>query len=134
MRSSQSREDRRRFDDSGSAVVEFLGVAVIVALVALALIQLVLALHVRNVLASSAYEGAAHAALADRTLSDGEARARVLVEQALGGLDANAWARHVTASGSPAVEVTVSTTMPLVGLWGPTEMSVDARAFDEEGA
>ncbi|WP_062076691.1 TadE/TadG family type IV pilus assembly protein [Demequina globuliformis] len=114
--------------------MEFLGVAIIVILVALALIQLVLALHVRNTLASSAYEGATHAALADRGLGDGEARAIDLAAESMSALAVSATARAITVGGQDAVEVSVATTLPLVGLWGPTGLEVTARALEEADA
>ncbi|HET9944946.1 MAG TPA: TadE family protein, partial [Actinomycetes bacterium] len=69
--------------DDGSAVVEFVLVGVLLTALFLALVQLGLALHVRNTLQASAAEGARFAANADRTQADGEAVARELIRASL---------------------------------------------------
>lgn len=133
MRSTRSPvPDLRDEDlDRGSAPVEFVLVGTLVVLLGLALVQLVLVLHVRSTLTSSAYEGAHHAAQADRSLADGEARARQLAADALGGLEVEATATTATVDGAAVVTVDVTAPLPVVGLWGPGTLRVDARAFDE---
>ncbi|GAB3616746.1 pilus assembly protein [Okibacterium endophyticum] len=106
-------------DDEGSAVVEFTFVAVLLSVLTLAVIQLALGLHVRNTVLDAAAEGARHAALADNTLADGAARTRELISTAIGP----SYATQVTARngdflGHPSTEITVSTTLPLIGLIG----------------
>jgi Flp pilus assembly protein TadG len=118
-------------DDRGSAPVEFVLVGTLVLLLGLALVQLVLVLHVRSTLLSSAYEGARHAAQADRSLADGEARAESLAADALAGLTVDATASTGTVDGAAAVAVEVAAPMPVIGLWGPGTLHVQARAFDE---
>ncbi|MET0782884.1 MAG: TadE/TadG family type IV pilus assembly protein, partial [Leifsonia flava] len=66
-------------DERGSAVVEFTLVSVLLTTLALAVVQLALALHVRNTVIDAAAEGARYAALADNTLADGEERTRMLI-------------------------------------------------------
>lgn len=117
--------------DDGNATVEFLLVAVLVVAVALGVIQLTLALHVRNVLISSAHEGAHVAALADRSLEDGAARTEFLVESALGGIPAEYTTSHVFIDGVPAVQVTVVASVPMVGMWGATDQRISAHALAE---
>ncbi|WP_152649129.1 TadE/TadG family type IV pilus assembly protein [Demequina flava] len=133
MPSTPSPGDRRQrvTRDDGSAVVEFLGVAVIVVIVALALVQLILALHVRNTMTASAYGGATHAALADRTTAEGAVRAEALMSQALGAVATSASAQAITVGGEPANEVTLTARMPLIGIWGPSNLTVTARALEE---
>jgi hypothetical protein len=85
----------------------------------LSVIQLGLALHIRNTVLDAAAEGARYAALADSGLPDGVARTRDLITTAIGA----AYAEDVTASyrdylGHPAAEVTVHAPLPLVGLVG----------------
>ena len=106
-------------DDRGSAPAEFVMVAALLTVLALSVLQLGLALHVRNTILDAAAEGARFAALADNTLADGAARTRDLITTAIGA----GYARDVTAtSGSylqhPAVSVTVRTPLPLIGLVG----------------
>ncbi|WP_062208788.1 TadE/TadG family type IV pilus assembly protein [Demequina oxidasica] len=121
----------RRVRDVGSATVEFLLVSVLVVAVALGVIQLAIALHVRNILISSAHEGAQYAALADKSLDDGEARAEVLLHGSLGGVPANFAAQQTVIDGMPAVEMTVSARVPLIGMWGAGEQHITAHALAE---
>jgi Flp pilus assembly protein TadG len=106
-------------DDSGSAVIEFTLVGVLLTLLTLAVIQLGLALHVRNTVQDAAAEGARFAALADNLPNDGVLRARQLITEAIGAdyasdvdVETGDWMGH------PAVTVTVRTTLPVVGLLG----------------
>jgi Flp pilus assembly protein TadG len=106
-------------DDAGSAVVEFTLVGVLLTLLTLAVIQLGLALHVRNTVLDAAAEGARFAALADNVPGDGVVRARQLITEAIGA----EYATDVSVGtgewmGHPAVTVTVRTTLPVVGLLG----------------
>jgi Flp pilus assembly protein TadG len=110
---------RRLADDSGTAVVEFVLVSALLTILTLSVIQLGLAMHIRNTVLDAAAEGARFAALADNELPDGVARTRDLITAALGP----DYARDVTASlgsylGHPAAAVTVRTPLPLIGLIG----------------
>jgi Flp pilus assembly protein TadG len=107
-------------DDAGSAPAEFVMVGGLLTILTLSVIQLGLALHVRNTLLDAAAEGARFAALADNQLGDGVVRAQDLIGTALGP----AYAHDVTATtgsylGHPAAIVTVRAPLPLVGLFGP---------------
>lgn len=120
-------------DDRGSAIVEFTLVGILLTVLFLALLQLGLALHVRNTLVASAAEGARYAANADRTPGDGEAVARALIRDAL----ADSFADGVTSGfetvgGVPTVYVDVQATLPLVGLLGPSRgIRVRGHALEE---
>lgn len=123
MRSRVLRFRELRFrmlrDDAGSAVAEFVMVAGLLTVLTLSVIQLALALHIRNTVIDAAAEGARYAALADSALPDGVARTRDLITVAIGA----AYARDVTASygsylGHPSALVTVRTPLPLIGLVG----------------
>jgi Flp pilus assembly protein TadG len=110
---------RRLADDTGTAVAEFVMVSALLTLLTLSVIQLGLALHIRNTVLDAAAEGARFAALADNELADGVARTRDLISTALGP----AYSTDVTAStgsylGHPAATVTVRTPLPLIGLVG----------------
>ncbi len=105
--------------DSGSAVAEFVMVGALLTVLTLSVIQLGLALFIRNTVVDAAAEGARFGALADNSLSDGVTRARELIQTALGP----SYARDVTASrgsylGHPAIIVTVHAPLPLIGLVG----------------
>ncbi|MHA6668918.1 TadE/TadG family type IV pilus assembly protein [Homoserinimonas sp. A447] len=109
----------RLADDTGTAVAEFVMVSALLTILTLSVIQLGLALHIRNTVLDAAAEGARFAALADNELADGVARTRDLISVALGP----DYAADVTAStgsylGHPAAAVTVRTPLPLIGLVG----------------
>jgi hypothetical protein len=105
--------------ERGSAVAEFAMVGAILTVLTVSVLQLALALHVRNTVLDAASEGARFAALADNEPIDGVARCRTLITLAIGA----DYARDVTVStgswrGDPAVTVTVRTTLPVIGLLG----------------
>jgi Flp pilus assembly protein TadG len=106
-------------DERGSAPAEFVMVAALLTILTLSVLQLGLALHVRNTVLDAAAEGARYGALADNTLADGVSRTRELITAAIGA----DYADDVTATAGsylqhPAVEVTVRTPLPLIGLVG----------------
>jgi len=118
-------------DDAGSAVVEFVLVGALLVLLATGLFQLVLTLHVRNIMLSAASEGAHVGALADLTPNDGAARASELATAALGGMTVESTARTVAVGDGEVVEVTLTAPVPVIGLWGVGSMSVTAHAIAE---
>lgn len=94
-------------------------VAALLTLLTLSVIQLGLALLIRNTIVDAAAEGARFGALADNSLAEGAARAADLITVALGP----GYAKDITAStgsylGQPAIVVTVRAPLPLVGLVG----------------
>ncbi len=106
--------------DVGSAVVEFTLVGVLLTVLFLGVLQLGLALHVRNTLLASAAEGARYAANADRDPAQGADVTRRLIRDSL----ADSFARDVSygfesVDGVAPVYVEVRATLPLVGLLGP---------------
>lgn len=116
--------------DRGSAPVEFVLVGTLLTLVALSVLQLALALHVRSTLIDAAAEGARHAALADSSLPAGIERTRELISTAVGeryATDVRAGLSNVGAQ--PVVVVTVRAPLPLVGLIGLEDgVEVSGRA------
>lgn len=127
-----SRPARER-GESGSAVVDFVLVSVLVCSLFLAVFQVGLALHVRNTLIACAAEGARFGARADTTPADGAARARGLITASL----SSRWAQGVSASERPVggvrvVQVDVSAPLPVLGWLGPSgALAVRGRAFAE---
>ena len=88
-------------------------------MLALAVVQLALALHVRNTLLDAAAEGARYAALAGSSRADGVARTKDLIAAAVSAEYAQDVTTGVTTIGGvPVVEVTVRATLPVVGLLG----------------
>jgi hypothetical protein len=119
-------------EDRGSAVVEFALVTPLLLLVALAVLQVILALHVRSTLTAAAAEGARAGALAGAGLAVAESRTRDVLDDALGG-DA---AQDVVASrtrleGVEVVRVLVTARLPLLGTLGPTALTVEGHAIAE---
>ncbi len=124
---------RRLRGDRGSAVVEFTLVGVLLTVLFLALLQLGLALHVRNTLVASAAEGARYGANADRDPSQGAAVTRRLIRDSL----ADSFADGVTSGfetvdGMQTVYVQVEATLPVLGLLGPPRaIRVRGHALEE---
>jgi hypothetical protein len=119
VRGSAFAGSRRLADERGSAPAEFVMVSALLVALLLAVLQLGLALHVRNTITDAASEGARFAALADGSAAAGVERTRELIGTALGP----AYADEVTAAegehlGVPSVEITVRAALPLLGLLG----------------
>jgi len=94
-------------------------VGALLTVLTLSVLQLGLALHIRNTVQDAAAEGARYAALADNRPTDGVERTRELIALAIG----DDYAQNVTETrgdwmGHPAVTITVRTRLPLVGLVG----------------
>lgn len=122
-----------RRDDRGSAVVEFTLVAILLTFLFLALLQLGLALHVRNTLTAAAAEGARYGAFADRDPDDGAAVTRQLIRDSLAdSFAAGVSSGFETVEGLQTVYVQVEATMPVVGLLGPSRaIRVRGHALEE---
>jgi len=116
--------------DRGSAPVEFVLVSVLLTLVALSVLQVAFALHVRTTLIDAAAEGARWGALADSSLEAGVERSRDLITAALG----ESYAQSISAGtgaygGHPVVIVTVRSPLPLMGMIGIDDtLEVSGRA------
>lgn len=117
-------------EERGSSPVEFVLVGTLLTVLTLAVLQLALAVYVRNVVHDAAVEGAYHAALADTTLDEGAERTRTVIVQAIGA----AYADHITigtseALGHETVDVRIRTSLPVIGLIGiPYALEVEAHA------
>ncbi|BAU98763.1 TadE/TadG family type IV pilus assembly protein [Aurantimicrobium minutum] len=120
-------------DDSGSAVVEFVFVGILLTFVTLGVLQLGLALHVKNTLQDAASEGARWGALIDSTPAEGVQRTKELITTAVGKQYAtNVSAREENWLGAPATVITVEAPLPMIGLWGPaTSLEVTGHAAKE---
>ena len=109
--------------DSGSAVAEFALVASLLALILAGALQIGLVIHVRNTVIDSAIAGARQASLADQSPRDGQRLTADLIRVSIG----ERYAQKVTVSTSrrgqvEIVDVSVSTPLPVLGLWGPAEV------------
>lgn len=86
-----------------------------------ALLQLTLALHVRNTVADAASSAARYGALGDRSEADARDRAAVLVAGALG----SGYVQDITVdveslNGLDTLRVSISAPLPVLGLFGPS--------------
>ena len=125
---------RGRHDDAGSAVVDFVLVGGLVIVLALAVVQLAMGLHVRNVLVDSASEGARYGAVDGRSPSDGAARTRALIASSLSSRYADdVEASRIEEDGVELVEVRVRAPMPVIGFLGPSgALAVAGHAVAED--
>jgi Flp pilus assembly protein TadG len=119
-------------DERGNATAEFALVAPLMLLVAIGVLQLTMALHVRATMTAAAAEGARIAALTDSDLAAGERRTRSILQ----GNVAGTAVRQIEATrevieGMPVVTMQVSADLPLIGFFGPTQMRITASALDE---
>ena len=115
--------------DGGSAPVDFVLVGSLVTLMFLAVIQLGIDYHVRNVLAACAAEGARYGANADVASADaGAVRANDLIRQSVGARFATAVAapEQDSVDGAPVVTVTVTARLPLFAWFLPAGPTVHA--------
>ncbi|MGM7668125.1 TadE/TadG family type IV pilus assembly protein [Microbacterium sp. A93] len=117
-------------DDRGSSPVDFVLVGSLLTVLTLAVLQLGLAVYVRNVVHDAAVEGAHYAALADTSLEEGAEHTRLSITRAVGeSFAADISVAESDRLGHPTAVVTVRTTLPLVGLLGvPFALEVDADA------
>ncbi|MFD6818686.1 TadE/TadG family type IV pilus assembly protein [Microbacterium sp. NPDC060132] len=117
-------------DDRGSNPVEFVLVGTLLTALTLAVLQLALAVYVRNVVHDAAVEGAYYAALADVSLGEGKQRTQDVITRAIGP----AYADDVAVGTSrvadrESVDVRVRTSLPVFGLIGvPYGLQVEAHA------
>ncbi|MGY1624259.1 TadE/TadG family type IV pilus assembly protein [Geodermatophilus sp. SYSU D00965] len=135
-RSLTSPDDRER----GGAVVEFVFVSVLVVVLLLAVLQVAVYVHTRNVVTASAQEGARFAANADVPSSSGGDRtvaivARATSEQTAEGLVCSS-GEEADPSGLTLVVVRCSGAVPtlLAGLGNLLPVEVTGRAVKEIAA
>jgi Flp pilus assembly protein TadG len=115
---------RASSDDRGSAVVDFVLVGSLLTFLFLAVVQIAIDFHVRNVLAACVAEGARYGANGD--VSSSRAGVDRAAHAATGGGD-------VAVLGSPVVVVTVSARLPLLAWFLPVgpRVSVTGHAVAE---
>ncbi|HEU5034543.1 MAG TPA: TadE family protein [Mycobacteriales bacterium] len=115
--------------DGGAAAVDFVLVGSLVTLLFLAVIQIGIDYHVRNVLAACAAEGARYGANADvADPAAAAAKANELIRSSLGAGYAHAVApaEQDTVDGMPVVTVTVQARLPLIAWFLPAGPTVHA--------
>jgi Flp pilus assembly protein TadG len=123
--------------ERGSAVVDFVLVSLLIVTLLLAVLQVAVYVHVRNVVTASAQEGARYAANADVVSADGAGRtveivAQATSEQTARGLACSS-AEEVEGSGLTVVVVRCSGSVPtlLASLGNLLPLEVTGRAIKE---
>ena len=120
--------------ESGSAVADFVLVSALVSVLFVAVLQLGLALHVRNTIVSCASEGARLGARAGSNPSAGAARTRELITASLSPRFAQDVSAGVAVQGGvQVVAVRVRAPLPVLGPFGPGGgFDLVGRAFVED--
>ncbi|WP_409483534.1 TadE/TadG family type IV pilus assembly protein [Arsenicicoccus dermatophilus] len=119
--------------ERGSAVAEFTMVTALLMVLVVGVLQVALALHVRNSLVQSAVEGARYGARADVDPGAAVPRTRALIT----GFASARYAQDVSATltsdgGVQVVQVTVRAPLPVIGTLGPGGLlTVSGRAYRE---
>ncbi len=123
--------------ERGSAVVEFVLVSLLIVMLLLAVLQVAVYVHVRNVVTASAQEGARYAANADVDSTAGAGRtvevvARATSEQTAEGLACSS-TEEVDGTGLTLVVVRCSGSVPslLAALGNLLPLEVTGRAVKE---
>jgi Flp pilus assembly protein TadG len=123
--------------ERGAAVVDFVMVSVLIVTLLLAVLQVAVYVHVRNVVTASAQDGARYAANADVDSGVGAARtvevvARATTAQTAAGLDCTSQ-EEVDRTGMPLVVVRCSGSVPslLASLGNVLPLQVTGRAVKE---
>jgi len=141
LRAPSSREEASAREEAsvrqeGSGVVDFLLVSVLLLFLFLAVVQVGLVLHTRNVLVAAAAEGARYGANADRTPEQGAARTQEFVADALSARTAQALrvvpSTPLSPEGLRTVQIEVTSPLPVVLLpVGPLSITVRGHALRE---
>ena len=137
MRVSRLHADGEGDGERGSAVVEFVLVSVLIVVLLLAVLQVAVYVHLRNVVTASAQEGARYAANADVDSSLGAGRTVEVVagatsEQTASGLNCSS-AEEADPSGLTLVVVRCTGAVPslLSDLGNLLPLEVTGRAVKE---
>ncbi len=102
----------RARNERGAAVVDFVLVGVLLTALFLALVQLCIILYVRNVLVSSAAEGARYGANANRTAADAKAKTEAIIA---GEITGSMTTVVTSKEAGGLVQVDVSAPIPMFG-------------------
>lgn len=124
---------RRSGDERGSAVADFVLVAVVVVPLFFGILQLALIWYVKTTLTAAASEGARYGAAYGRTADDAENRTAAVVTRTFGNrIPDRISARLGVSAGQPVVVVRVSADVPVLAFWGPrVTVSVAGHALRE---
>ncbi|GAA2030564.1 pilus assembly protein [Yaniella flava] len=117
-------------NESGSIVAESAMIIALITLLCGTILQLGVVIHTRNTMIDAASAGARHAALADRTLADGQQRTTTLLTTAVPNAESAEVSINRAADGE-LISVTITHRVPLLGfITGPIPLSATAQAYD----
>lgn len=126
------RTPSRARDDRGSAVVDAVLVIPLLLLLAMTVLQVMLALHVRSTLVAAAAEGARAAALAGADAGSGVARTRSLLDNTVSATVVRSISARAERRGELEVlAIRIEADLPLIGLLGPSVLTVEGHALHE---
>jgi Flp pilus assembly protein TadG len=117
--------------ESGTVVVEFLAVSMLVALALTVLIQLAVWVWTRNVVANAVDEGARVAAESGRAVAEGEDRTRAVLRDGL-GRSAGSFEVEGVQDGDVVVLHARGIAPPLVPFLPEFVVESEGRALDED--
>lgn len=116
--------------DSGAIVAESALIIALVTLLCGTILQLGIIIHTRNTMIDAASAGARYAALADRSLVDGQDRTQNLLTNSLPNSQRAAVNIAISPNGE-IITVTVEHRLPVLGfLTGPIQLTATAQAYD----
>ena len=123
---------RRLRSDAGSATVEFTLVGVLLMLVIASVLQLTIALYVRNVVIDACGEGARHGALLGGDPTAGVERTVALIRTAVGSQYSNGVSSATeTVNGIETLVIRAETPIPVVGLIGIASIEAEGHGVLE---
>lgn len=105
-------------------------VAALVVAVALGVLQIVLASHVRSTLTACASQGARVAAVARQGDDAGAVRAVACAESSL-GIAPTVTVEHLPVGGRAGVRITLDASVPVLALWDGGRVEAGGRALLE---
>lgn len=117
---------------TGSATVEAVLVVPLLLLLGAAVMQVALVLHVRSALTAAAAEAARAAALAGATPGAASVRVATLLDGSVAGATVHTVRQGLEVEqGVQVIAVRIDAVLPLVGLYGPTSLSVEGHSVPE---
>ena len=123
---------RRLRCDRGSATVEFTLVALLLVLLVVTIVQVALALYVRNVVVDAAGEGARHGALLGGDRQGAVERTQQIITASVSDDYAQQiTAEYVTIGGIETLVVSVTAPVPVFGLVGIGQVEAEGHGVLE---
>jgi Flp pilus assembly protein TadG len=119
--------------ERGSAIVDFVLVAVVLVPLFFGILQLAFIWHVKSTLTAAASQGAGYGASYQHTAAQGAGRTRAIIAETFGSdFRSKVRGHQASVGGQPGVEVDVTARVPVLVFWGPTiRVTVSGHAVTE---